>query len=154
MCQHWKRCLFISLLFSESSESATCTNLRDPLLFFDFSKRSIPGSSNGSCGHVFNVQVGLRLDDRTSRQALQLFRDSKPLLLANVGTIGTGTVISQTWSFSFCLLHGYGYFLGIVESVPAFTLHNFVCVEFFLPSSLIKCSKCVHFVILLGLGPQ
>lgn len=37
-------------------------------------------------------QVGLKLDYETTEQSLRLFRASKNLLKANIGTIGTGTV--------------------------------------------------------------
>jgi hypothetical protein len=40
----------------------------------------------------FVEQVGLCLDEQTLKQALRLFKESKPLLIANVDSIGTGTV--------------------------------------------------------------
>ena len=47
-------------------------------------------------------QVGLCLDEQTLKQALNLFKESKSMLIANVDSIGTGTVrrfISVMWGF-------------------------------------------------------
>jgi hypothetical protein len=51
-----------------------------------------------------HLQVGLSLDDGTTQEALRLFRASKYLLKANIGTIGTGTVSHQARCPWFLLL--------------------------------------------------
>lgn len=54
------------------------------------------------------LQVGLCLDDQTLKQALRLFKESKSLLIANIDSIGTGTVrrlIYYKYSRGFSLSH-------------------------------------------------
>lgn len=46
----------------------------------------------------FVRQVGLCLDDQTLKQALRLFKESKSLLIANIDSIGTGTVRRSIFS--------------------------------------------------------
>lgn len=45
-----------------------------------------------ACAFGFVEQIGLCLDEQTLKQALLLFKESKSLLIANVDSIGTGTV--------------------------------------------------------------
>lgn len=59
-------------------------------------------------------QQGLCLDEKTAAQALQLFRESKPLLLANIGTIGTGTVSPLNLYFALVIVQDMVTSFGMV----------------------------------------
>ncbi|CAM6084448.1 unnamed protein product [Calypogeia fissa] len=49
-------------------------------------------------------EVDLCLDQKTSAQALQLFKENKPLLISTIGTIGTGTAEEAERLWSACVL--------------------------------------------------
>ncbi|XP_024397296.1 retinoblastoma-related protein-like isoform X2 [Physcomitrium patens] len=52
-----------------------------------------------------HCEVGLCLDDPTLQQALRLFKESKPLLLANIDSIGTSTVEDTERLWGGCVLY-------------------------------------------------
>lgn len=60
------------------------------------------------------LQQGLCLDEKTAAQALQLFRESKPLLLANIGTIGTGTVSPLNLYYALVMVQDVATSFGVV----------------------------------------
>lgn len=66
------------------------------------------------------LQQGLCLDEKTAAQALQLFRESKPLLLANIGTIGTGTVCPLNLYFALVMVQDMGISFGVVSEFCRF----------------------------------